>query len=393
MINKGLETYRTYERFLRTLLKFCGCWYMPTKSGKSTYWWSICVILLMIIYFILSTHNSYVLRHNLVYMMKFVGIAISAIGAVLKVSTFLVNRRSLMNYHRTLNDVFEEELVRNEKIQTIMFSSLPTMCILTYTYAAVILSLFLAFYMPAYLFIIRGLCHFHLTTNYTLPLARGIAHFWTVPDNFLYHFHLFFETVLVIFSSSTACTIDGTFGLYVYQFASTMNAMTFRLVNPLSTDNLSDLLRTCIIKHQKLLQCRDILEHIYGRIIFWHIVTNAILLCSLMYEITTTLTMDVNSITTFLTYALVKLLQTFIYAWCGTVLTNAGDDFRKGIYFGGWPNSDLDCHLRTKVILMMMQKPMTINAFVSPVDIAMFTRSVNTTMSYYFLLQSIGDKG
>ncbi|XP_011687023.1 PREDICTED: uncharacterized protein LOC105449466 [Wasmannia auropunctata] len=95
----------------------------------------------------------------------------------------------------------------------------------------------------------------------------------------------------------------------------------------------------------------------------------------------------------FLTYATIKLLQTFTYAWYGTVLTNAGEDFREGIYFGEWPSSDLGHHVRTNIILMMMQKPTTVNAFFSPVDIVIFTNFVNTTMSYFFLLRSVGVKG
>ncbi|KYN28227.1 hypothetical protein ALC57_02287 [Trachymyrmex cornetzi] len=62
-----------------------------------------------------------------------------------------------------------------------------------------------------------------------------------------------------------------------------------------------------------------------------------------------------------------------MYAWYGTLLTNAGEDFRKGIYFSKWLNSNLDRHVRTNVILMMMQKPMMVNAIFSPIDVIMFT--------------------
>ncbi|KAG5316525.1 OR49A protein, partial [Acromyrmex insinuator] len=389
MIHKQLKAYRKYQQFLQNLLILCGCWYMPTKSGKSIYYWSIYVFVAMILYTMMSLHMCYILRHNLKVMMKFVGITITGLGAVLKVVTFMINRDSLINYHRTLNNLFEEELMKNEKIQTIIFSSLRTIYTLAYTYFAILVVVIFAFFGSTYIFIIHNLLYLHLTTNYTLPLSRGIGWFWPIPHNFLYHLHLFYETSLIILSTMTACGVDSAFGFYVYQFSSTIRAMTFALTNPLSTEKFSDILRTCVVKHQKLLQCRNTLEHIYGPIIFWHIVTNAVLLCSLMYDLISLPDYNFYNVSASLVYAVIKLLQTFIYAWHGTVLTSAGEDFRRGIYFGKWPNSSLDHHVRTNVILIMMQKPMTINAVFSAVDVIMFTNSVNATMSYFFLLQSI----
>ncbi|XP_011688449.1 PREDICTED: odorant receptor 46a, isoform A-like [Wasmannia auropunctata] len=252
-----------------------------------------------------------------------------------------------------LNNLFEEELMQNDqKIRVIMFSPLSTIYILA-----------------------------------------DYGYFWTVPDNFLYHFHLFFETSLVTFSSLTAVSVENVFGFYVYQFNSTMRAMTSKLMNSPHSENFSDLLRTCLAKHQKLLQCRNTLEHIFGPIVFWHICTNAVMLCSSLYEFASLPNINFKHISEFLTYALVKLLQTFIYTWYGTVLISASEDFRKGVYFGEWFKSGLDRQMRTNVIMILMQKPMIINAFYAPVDITIFTSFVNAAMSYFFLLQSIGSKG
>ncbi|XP_024884209.1 uncharacterized protein LOC112462575 [Temnothorax curvispinosus] len=393
MNNKELQAYRAYQRYLRTLLTMCGCWYMPTKSGKCMHFWIVGVLLVIICYAIVNLHMCYIHRHNLVIMMKCVGIAITSFSAILKIGTFLHNQESLINYHWTLNDLFEKELLRDEKIRTIMFSSLPTIYTLTYTYSAIMLTMILAFFTPAYLSIIHGLYRFHSNTNYSLPITKGYGYFWTVPHNYLYHFHLLFETGGASFSAITACCMDSAFGFYVYQFASIMHAMTFKLTNPLPTESFSDVLKSCVAKHQKLLPCRHTLEHIYGPIVFWHIVTNAVLLCALIYEGMSFSDFNIFNIGVTVTWATIKLLQTFTYAWYGTLLTNASEDFRKGIYFGKWPNSNLDHHVRTNVIIMMMQKPMTINAVFSLVDMNMFTNFVNTTGSYFFLLQSISNKG
>ncbi|XP_039312462.1 odorant receptor 49a-like isoform X1 [Solenopsis invicta] len=387
MIDKQLQAYRKYQRFIKTILTVTGCWYMPTKSGKSTYYWPICVLLLMNVYLILILHTTYVFRHNLVNMMKMTGVAISSISAIIKVTTFMVHRKSLKNCHRILSDFFEEELTQNKQIRRIMFSSLRATYTMAYAYFIILISLISGYAAPPIISMIRDLCHLRLTTNYNLPVGRGHLYFWTVPDNLLYHLHFFYELTQTSLSSMLACAIESVFGFYTYLFASTVRVMIFRLTNPLPTDKFSDVLKMCIKKHQKLLKCRDTLERVFGPIVLWHVVSNSILLCSLIYE-TVNMEFSFANITVIVPYSSIKLLQMFIYAQYGTVLTNASDDFRKGIYFSEWPNSDLDCHVKTNVILMLMQKPMTIYAIFSPVEMIMFTNVINTTMSYFFLLRS-----
>ncbi|KAL0103986.1 hypothetical protein PUN28_016974 [Cardiocondyla obscurior] len=284
MIDKEMQEYRTYQRFIRNLLISCGCWHVPTKFNKLKYCWSIYNILILIIYVLINITAVYKLRHNFYHMMNNFGVTISAAGAVIKVIIFFVNRKLLINYHRTLNNIFEEELERNEKIRRMILSSLHKISTVAYMYSLILVLLILGYSTPTFLFIIRGLCSFNLTTNYILPLTKGYGYFWTVPKNFLYHFYFLFEMSLVISSSCTASSVDNAFGFYVYQISSTLRAMTFRITNLLPNEKYTDVLKACVAKHQILQPCRDTLEHIYGPIIFWHVITNALLLCSLIYQ-------------------------------------------------------------------------------------------------------------
>ncbi|XP_011635915.1 uncharacterized protein LOC105426404 [Pogonomyrmex barbatus] len=357
MTDKRLQAYHKYQRFLRGLLITCGCWYAPTKSGKSTYYWSVCILLSLFAFSSLSLRISYMYRHHLSYMMKNIGIMLTTLGSFFKVSCFLINRRSLINYHRTLSSLFEEELTQNEKVRTVMLSPLRTISTLAYTYSGCTITLSMTYLMPTFIVIIRGIFHLHLPTNYSLPYSRGYGYLWTVPTGFLRHFHLLFEICIIMMQCITTTGVDSVFGFYIYLLSSTMRAMTFRLTNPLPNDKFSDVLRVCVAKHLKLIQCRDTLKRVYSLIILWHIVTNAVLLCALIFE------------------------------------AMQDEDFRKGVYFSEWPNSSLNHHVRTNILLIMMQKPMTIKVFSASVDVVMFTNFVNTTMSYFFLLQSLGDKG
>ncbi|KYQ53190.1 Putative odorant receptor 49a [Trachymyrmex zeteki] len=263
--------------------------------------------------------------------------------------------------------------MQNEKISTIIFSSLRTIYTLTYTYFTIMIVMLLAYFMSSYICMIHNFLHFNSSMNCTLPISREFGWFWTNPDNFLYYLHMFYETGLMTLGIITTCGIDSAFGFYVYQFSSTLRAMMFTLMNPPSTEKFSDLLKTCAVKHQKLLQCRNTLEHVYGPIVLWHVVTNAVLICVMIYDFTSLPVFNFENLFSTVIYAAKKLLQTYMYAWYGTFLTNAGEDFNKGIYFSKWPNSNLDRHVRTNVIVMMMQKPMTVNAVFSPVDVIMFT--------------------
>ena len=174
--------------------------------------------------------------------------------------------------------------MQNEKISTIIFSSLRTIYTMAYTYFAILVVMMFAYYKSSYICVIHNFLHFH-SSNCTLPISGGFGLFSTDSDNFLYYLRLFYEPGLMTLSSIITCAVDSTFGFYVYQFSSTLRAMISTLINPLSTENFSDLLKTCAVKHQKLLRCRNSLEHVYGPIVFWHIV-NAMLLCALMYNLT-----------------------------------------------------------------------------------------------------------
>ncbi|XP_070522051.1 odorant receptor 9a-like [Cardiocondyla obscurior] len=303
---------------------------------------------------------------------------------------FLFNRNYIRQYHQMLDNLFEEELARNDLIRTVMLSSLRKIYSLAYMYYAFEAGIYLSYYLPPCLIIIRDLLHFRLTTSYSLPCKP--LYFWTIPDNFLYHFHLMYEMSTAFISCVVASSIDTMFGFWIYQIASTMDAMTYMLTNPPSTERYSDIIKMCVIKHQKLMQCCDMLGHIYGKIIFWHIISNAVLLCALMLQASTFTEFTVSNISMFTTFAAIKLIQSFIYAWHGTVLTNASENFRIGIYFGKWLNSSLNSHTRTNIVMMLMQKSLTINAVFSSVDVVMFTNLVNTALSYFFLVRSVSNK-
>ncbi|XP_025073855.1 uncharacterized protein LOC112552550 [Pogonomyrmex barbatus] len=286
MTDKQLQRYRRYQSFLRRMLVICGCWHTSTKSGKTTQYYSFIVLILLVMFITIKLHILYQFRHNLVHLMKNLSLLMISLGSILKVSCFLINRRFLIAYHRTLNNLFEKELSQSEKVRTVMLSPLRTIATLAYAYSAIVITLSMTYFLPTYIIIIRGMIHLHIPSNYTLPYTRGhgYGYFWTVPPGILRHLHMFFESYLTVINSTTCTGVDSVFGFYIYLLTSTMRAMTFKLTNPSPNDKFYDVLKINVAKHKKLMQCRDILTRVYSPIILWHIITNAVFLCSLIFD-------------------------------------------------------------------------------------------------------------
>ncbi|XP_032690141.1 odorant receptor Or2-like [Odontomachus brunneus] len=96
----------------------------------------------------------------------------------------------------------------------------------------------------------------------------------------------------------------------------------------------------------------------------------------------------------FFSYMMVKVIQTLMYTWYGTVITHESENFREGIYCSNWPHVAGERSLRPRMIIMLMQKPMMIKALkLCTLSVEMFVNVMNTTISYYFLLQTLNKRG
>lgn len=196
-------------------------------------------------------------------------------------ASFLLNRDYLIELDRTLNDLFEEELARNEKIRIILLSNLNEFFVPACVFTITTLLTIMMFIIPTFVEIMQQIIHLRMPANYHLPLQ--VKYPWDIPNNALYHMHLLYENCSFWFLMFVTCGVDGTFGFYAYQISSVLRTMTFRLANPLPEEKFSYLLRTCVETHKQLLRCREYLEHVYGPIILWTFLSNAVLMCSLIF--------------------------------------------------------------------------------------------------------------
>ncbi|XP_044003980.1 uncharacterized protein LOC122849354 [Aphidius gifuensis] len=94
-----------------------------------------------------------------------------------------------------------------------------------------------------------------------------------------------------------------------------------------------------------------------------------------------------------LVYTLYKLLQIFIYSWGGELIKTESEEFRDAVYFSAWTDAKNNKLVSHSVRMMMHQRPIIIKACqIKPITAELFSGLINTTLSYFFLLQTINEK-
>nr|XP_033329053.1 uncharacterized protein LOC117221875 [Megalopta genalis] len=83
--------------------------------------------------------------------------------------------------------------------------------------------------------------------------------------------------------------VDAFFTLCAFRMCSVFRAMAVELEElpkRRSDGNAEQVLRNCIDRHVTLIKCREIMEEIYGPIIFSVMMTNCLGMCALIFEVT-----------------------------------------------------------------------------------------------------------
>ncbi|XP_012521357.1 odorant receptor 43a isoform X2 [Monomorium pharaonis] len=391
-IEASLLRYRMYTRRVRRML-YLGCVLQDrTRSATWSYITGFLVILMCFSQCVFLINFCRDHTDNLVLILKCFGMTCSFIAPVLMSACFLVKRKKLMELHETLNELFERELARDQETKTTVLAAVCAFDRPSYVLCFTLGSTALLVLYPSLISIVHQIIRREEPKRYRLPLPNKFP--WPVPvdGGVSFYLHLLYQIFTLWWVVITVGSVDSLFGYYAFQISSILRAMSARLANPRIREVFTESLATCIQTHHRLLQCGHILSDIWGLIIIRMVVMNALLICALIFEASPFTHLTISKIFLFISYMALKLLQTFIYAWYGSLITSASEHFRDGIYFSEWPESSLDRNIRTNVILTMMQKPIIIKALkLSSVNVNMFTTIVNTAMSYFFLLQSLDE--
>ncbi|XP_044009984.1 uncharacterized protein LOC122853548 [Aphidius gifuensis] len=150
-------------------------------------------------------------------------------------------------------------------------------------------------------------------------------------------------------------------------------------------DNYHAFTREVVLRHVNLICYCHKLEKIFGPFILWFMITNAVILVSATYMIVElSHLLSFGDTIQFFVFILVKLLQAYIYGYFGSYLQE--EKYIISIYFSNW----LGKKKFMSSIVMLLQKPLMLNiCSFSVLSVQLFSATLNTTISYYFLLKTL----
>lgn len=194
-----------------------------------------------------------------------------------------MKRKKLIELHETLNDLFERELAsdqKNKNILTTLHAFDRPSYLLCFTLGSTVL-----FYLcPSMIFIVRQIIHHSETKIYRLPIPAKFP--WPTPINGgpVFYLQLLYQYFTCWWMFFTIGGVDSLFGFYAFQISAILRAMSIRLANPRPNEVFSKVLKTCVETHHRIVRCGRMLEDIWGLIIMRMFITNAILMCTLIFE-------------------------------------------------------------------------------------------------------------
>ncbi|XP_076376186.1 uncharacterized protein LOC117229613 isoform X2 [Megalopta genalis] len=205
--------------------------------------------------------------------------------------------------------------------------------------------------------------------------------------------HVIKPLVVFVFWNGAHAGVDVFFTMCAFRVCSVLRAMAVELEElgkgSCGMENHRLLLRKCIDKHATLIMCRDIIQEVYGPIVLMFTVTNALGMCSMIFEIFQVGDISTGRMITVAIYFVSKVMQTLVYVWPGTMIISENEVFRDEISFNNWYERS-DAQDGKLCVTILSQRLMVLRAYnIIEVTLDLFAKIMNTTISYYFLLATL----
>nr|AQN78461.1 olfactory receptor 59 [Meteorus pulchricornis] len=321
---------------------------------------------------------------NVVVVIKRLGVLVSFLSVALKVIVMIINRNDTKELFITL-DVYFNNLINNPRYTKIVTNGMTAFRRLSWTVSILsCLSGIVIIITPVILVIYQHKHHVQ-PIKFILP-NHSIYPWYIEPNGLSYKLHYIFESMATVSLVAVTSSVEPLFTLYVVQMIGRLREMSYCITH-FDETNADSVIRECIFQHKILLRCRDLVQTIFGPLILWMVVTNAIILCLGIFQLSQMKTISAGQAIFFIAYVGTKMTQTFICGWTGTRLTAESEDYRAAIYAANWQGNKQ--HMKS-VVIMLSQKPLTLTAcHFSTISVDLFVSVLNTTMSYFFLLQTL----
>nr|KAF7416803.1 hypothetical protein H0235_011334 [Vespula pensylvanica] len=359
-MTEQVELYRNYARFVKRLVLLAGIW--PMTQKESSYFYRQLPILAVSSGVIMFFGVLRFCRDNISNLSLFTK-GLSLVGSFslisLKALMFFIYRKQLSELNGILDPMFEKTL-ENPRLRPILLSLLNLFRYFTYIFYILITSTLVLYICTPLIFIgYEAIKDIH-PRRYGLPFPTSFPWIDGTPGIY-YHIEYLFEIQFGWFAIFVTSSVDSLFGFYIFQIVGLFRAISYECEYfTQSAEDLHDILHNCIKKHIKLLHCRNIIQNVYGPIIFNLVLTSATVLCALSFQIFKT-EMTVSKTLLFVVYGVMKGIQTFMYAWYGSIIISEGEDFRRRIYCCKWYAYG-NLSIMKGILLVLTQKPMVLVA-------------------------------
>ncbi|NP_001177604.1 odorant receptor 261 [Nasonia vitripennis] len=377
-----LAKYARYRNVVRRLLLLSGIWPHLEDTCR------LYRVLTFSATFVIAALGAKVFAYcidNIAHVSLFAKGMSNAFSFYTSVLCYLVYRKDLVMLNDCLGRRFEDELKREDRRPLLLQSiSVYTrfMCIVAGLTATALV--FYTLVPLVFIFKYKKLTQIY-QGRYPFAVEPGGRVYWCV---------CFVESISVVFVWNVVCSVDNAFGLHSFRMCGLLRSLADRFAK-LQPDDPGYIveLRDCVRTHQLVLRAKEALQRVYGLVVLWTYVTSAIIMCSILYQADQAKKhMTVTRVIFFTSYITLKLLQSFTYAYYGSLVSQESEKCQNAIYTSNWPGSG-DLRLMKDVLIIQSQRPIVLRAngfFI--VSMEMFEKIVNTTISYFFLLQAVEEK-
>ncbi|XP_047354649.1 odorant receptor 82a-like isoform X1 [Vespa velutina] len=352
-----LEMYRAYARFVKRMLLLGGIYPMIESSILYRQLPVLTLLTSFIMFFGVVRFCLYNIN-NLSVFTKSLSLVGSFSLMIVKAFMFIIYRKQFYELHSTL------ELMYNEVLENSTFRPIVLSTINLFRYPAYMVYYLILGTMSLYIFApiiiigyegIKGVEPKH----YSLPFLTNFPWIDGTPG-LIYQIQFLFETQCVWFIIFVTGGVDSSYGFYLFQMIGLLRAMSFECENTFkSSSEFKTTLYNCIKKQIRLLRCRDIIQQIYGPIVLDLMLTNAIVLCALIFQALQT-EMTIGKMLIFVIYGLLKTIQAFMYSWYGSIIVSESEAFQRSVYCSKWYEYSENTMLMKDVLVILTQKPIVL---------------------------------
>nr|QNL14963.1 olfactory receptor 19 [Aulacocentrum confusum] len=384
---KLMSEYLAYRDSTKRLASVAGLW---PRENPSHFYRSLPYVSVLISLGMVFGIAGYVRQHlnSVALITKGMSVMTSFLSVALKVVCIMSHRQELIQLHQMLDGHFWT-LLNDVKLSRVVLNRVAA-----FRYLSNLLTTFLVLASVTYVvipivYVIQQ--HHHQVQPVKYILIFPGVYPWKIPANGLvYRLHYTFETAANVCLTCVTAGADSLFTLYVFQMMGQLREMAYQISHlDYERDDAKRVIRNCVLRHETLIKSRDILDKIYGPVVLWVMLTNAVVLCSVMFQFTQMKHISVFRVTFLTAYTMLKLTQTFMYSWAGSCLIEQNEDYKTAVYSSKWYKNK---QFMVSILIMLSPKALSLTACkFSTVSIDIFSMVLNTAASYFFLLQTVHD--